>query len=153
MFLFCWETTTGWRVWAEIWKLKSVSMWGLSRSRDKTEANCEIWKHSQISPVSKWTLRSVWSVTSTSSLHGSLVCASLYVLFCAILPAHIFSTFLFKEIRVYEMIILLYQAQSAKILQKWKVSLVTFKLTFFFFFNIFVLGNKKTKLHKENLKC
>lgn len=55
------------------------------------------------------------------SLHGSLVCGSLYFLFYVILPMHISSSFHFKEIRVYEMIILLYQTQSAKILQKWKV--------------------------------
>lgn len=52
------------------------------------------------------------------SLHGSLVCGSLYFLFYVILPMHISSSFHFKEIRVYEMIILLYQTQSAKILQK-----------------------------------
>lgn len=61
------------RAWAGEWKIESASVWGFSWSRDKTEANCEIWRHFQISPVSKWALRSVRRVTSTGSLHGSLV--------------------------------------------------------------------------------
>lgn len=78
--------------WTGIWKSESVLKWGLSQSPDKTETSCEIWKRTQISPISTWTLRSVWCVTSTSSPHESLVCASLYFLLCAILLMHISST-------------------------------------------------------------
>lgn len=58
-----------------------------------------------------------------------------FIFFYTTLPILIFSTFPFKKIRVYEIIILLHQAQSVKILQKLKalktVFLVFSKLTMF----------------------